>query len=206
MLRRPLPHPPAAVSFAMARKRPAPDHPTRLPAYAADGQTLHVIVDTPKGSRNKFVYDEDLRLYRLSGVLPAGAVFPFDFGYVPSTRGGDGDPLDVLVLLDEPTFVGCLVPVRLLGVVEAEQTEDGETTRNDRLVGVAASARNHADARTLADLPGNLLDEIQHFFVSYNAAKGKVFRPLGTHGPERAAKVVAVGQAAATGTGAPAGA
>ena len=70
---------------------------------------LHVIIDTPKGSRNKYKYDAEYQLFTLGGVLPAGAVFPFDFGYVPSTEGGDGDPLDVLVLMDEPVFVGCLV-------------------------------------------------------------------------------------------------
>src|SRR5215213_9695961 len=115
-----------------------------LRAYADEGGELHVIIETPKGSRNKFNYDEGLGVFRLGGVLPAGAVFPFDFGFVPSTLGGDGDPLDVLLLMDEPAFPGCLVEARLLGVVEAEQTErGGERTRNDRLVAVAAKARNH---------------------------------------------------------------
>src|SRR5215208_5286440 len=115
----------------------------RLTAFDAENGDLNVVIDTPKGSRNKFKYDEALGLFRLSGVLPAGAVFPFDFGYIPSTEGGDGDPLDVLVLMDEPVFVGCLVPSRLLGLIEADQTENGKTTRNDRLIAVAANSRNH---------------------------------------------------------------
>jgi inorganic pyrophosphatase len=155
---------------------------------------LRVIIETPQGSRNKFDYDAELGLFKLGGVLPAGAVFPFDFGFVPSTTGGDGDPLDVLVLMDEAAFTGCLVEARLLGVIEAEQTErDGETTRNDRLVAVAANARNHRDVRSLAQLGEHLLDEIEHFFVSYNEMKGKRFVPLGRFGAERAGRVVEEG-------------
>src|SRR5919202_6145584 len=103
-----------------------------LGAFHGDGE-LNVIIETPKGSRNKYDYDEELRLFKLGGVLPSGAVFPFDFGFVPATLGGDGDPLDVLVLMDEPAFTGCLVVTRLIGVIDAEQTErDGETKPNDR--------------------------------------------------------------------------
>ena len=168
---------------------------SRLTPFApgAPGR-LRVIIETPQGSRNKFDYDEELGLFKLGGVLPAGAVFPFDFGFVPSTLGGDGDPLDVLVLMDEAAFAGCLVEVRLLGVVEALQTEeDGERTRNDRLIGVAASARNHREVHALEQLSGNLLDEIEHFFVSYNEMKGKRFEPLGRYGAERAREVVEAG-------------
>src|SRR5919202_2986690 len=149
-----------------------------LAAFDEEGG-LNVIIETPKGSRNKFNFDEDYGLFKLGGVLPAGAVFPFDFGFVPSTLGGDGDPLDVLVLMDEPAFAGCLVAVRLLGVIEAEQTEDDETERNDRLIGVAAKARDHKGVRSLGQLHGNLVAEIEHFFVSYNEMKGKVFTPCG---------------------------
>jgi inorganic pyrophosphatase len=160
-----------------------------------DEEELNVVIETPKGSRNKYNYDERLRLFKLGGVLPSGASFPFDFGFVPSTLGGDGDPLDVLVLMDEPAFTGCLVRVRLVGVVEAEQTErDGETTRNDRLVGVAAESRLLARVRTLDALGPDLLEEIEHFFVSYNDIKGKVFKPLGRHGPARALKLVEEGR------------
>ncbi|MDQ1559727.1 MAG: inorganic pyrophosphatase [Pyrinomonadaceae bacterium] len=167
---------------------------SRLAPFAPDGGDLRVIIETPQGSRNKFDYDAELGLFKLGGVLPAGAVFPFDFGFVPSTLGGDGDPLDVLVLMDEAAFAGCLVEARLIGVIEAKQTErDGETTRNDRLVAVASSARNHRDVRSLAQLSENLLDEIEHFFVSYNEMKGKRFEPLGRFGAERAGRVVEEG-------------
>ena len=134
--------------------------------------------------------------YRVrGGVLPAGAVFPFDFGFIPSTLGGDGDPVDVLVLMDEPAFPGCLVPSRLIGVIEAKQTElDGETTRNDSLIAVAANSRNHQDVRSLDQINDNLVKEIEHFFVSYNEIKGKKFEPLGCFGPDRAQELVELGR------------
>lgn len=164
----------------------------------SDTAELNVIIETPKGSRNKFTYDEEKGLFKLSGVLPAGASFPFDFGFLPGTLGGDGDPLDVLVLMDEPAFAGCLVPSRLIGVIEALQTErDGESMRNDRLIAVAANSRDHQHLLSLEDLNENLLEEIEHFFVSYNEIKGKRFLPRGRFGPERARSLV---QSASTGS------
>ncbi len=112
--------------------------------------------------------------------------FPYDFGFIPSTRGGDGDPVDVLVLMDEPAFPGCVVPARLIGVLEAEQTEDGKTVRNDRLVAVIETPYNPAEYRSLDDLRGQRLDEIEHFFVSYNEMEGRQFKPLARRGPDRA--------------------
>jgi inorganic pyrophosphatase len=167
--------------------------------FDPDTHELNVIVDTPKGSRNKFSFDEKRGIFKLSGVLPVGASFPFDFGYVPSTLGEDGDPLDVLVLMDEPAFTGCLVPSRLIGVIEAEQTErDGESMRNDRLIAVAADSRTHRGLESLDQLSANsggtiLLDEIEHFFISYNTIKGKQFRPLGRFGPDRAEHLIKEG-------------
>jgi inorganic pyrophosphatase len=164
---------------------------SRLAAIDRKSGDLNVIIDTPKGSRNKFSWEKNLQLFELSGVLPAGAVFPYDFGFIPNTRGEDGDELDVLVLMDEPAFTGCLVRSRLLGVIEAEQTEKGKTNRNDRLIAVAADSHTHGDLKSISDLNLKLLDEVEHFFVSYNKAKGKKFKPLGRYGPERALKLVA---------------
>jgi inorganic pyrophosphatase len=149
------------------------------PTFRDDGE-LNVIIEAPKGSRNKYAYDPDEELFVLKSVLPAGAIFPFDFGFIPSTLGEDGDPLDVLVLMDEAAFAGCLVPSRLVGGIEAEQTErDGETVRNDRLIAVAAKSYTHRDVRSLDDLNANLLAEIEHFFASYNDIRGKRFQPVG---------------------------
>src|ERR1043165_247025 len=88
--------------------------------------TCRAIIETPKGCRNKFDYDPDSGLFMLGGLLPEGMMFPFDFGFIPSTLGGDGDPLDILVLMDAPAHVGCLIEVRVIGIIEAEQTEGGK--------------------------------------------------------------------------------
>ncbi len=167
-------------------------HPfSKLLPFDSKTGDLHVVIDTPKGSRNKFAWDEELELFELGGVLPAGAVFPYDFGFIPNTRGEDGDAIDVLVLMDEPAFSGCLVMSRLLGVIEAEQTEnDGKVERNDRLIAIAAKSRTHGHVKSLDQINEELVDEIVHFFVSYNAAKGKQFKPLSRSGPDRAKQLV----------------
>ncbi len=161
--------------------------------FDAETEDLNVIIDTPKGSRNKYKYDEELQIFKLGGVLAVGHFFPFDFGYIPNTLGGDGDPLDVLVLMDEPAFVGCLIPSRLIGVIEANQTEDGKTERNDRLIAVASNSRTHKDIKSINDLNKTLVDEIEHFFVSYNEAKGKQFKPLGRFAQIKAKQIVEEG-------------
>lgn len=158
-----------------------------------DKDKLNVIIETPKGSRNKYKFDEQIEIFMLSGVLPLGASFPFDFGFIPKTLGGDGDPLDVLILMDEPAFAGCLVPARLVGVIEANQTEDGKTERNDRLIAVASNSKTHDHVETLDDLNENVIEQIEHFFISYNEEKGKKFEPLGRFGPERAKKIIEEG-------------
>ncbi len=179
-------------------RRARRNHPIdRLPPVDPDEGHVNAVIDTAKGSRNKYKWDDELGLFKLTGVLPAGASFPFDFGFVPATLGEDGDPLDVLVLMDEPAFVGCLVPARLIGVIEAEQTErDGECSRNDRLIAVATDSHTHEGVRALGDLAANLVDEIEHFFVSYNAARGKRFEPLGRHGAQRATTLLREGERA----------
>jgi inorganic pyrophosphatase len=126
----------------------------------------------------------------LKTVLPHGTVFPFDFGSIPGTTADDGDPLDVLVLMDEPVFIGCLVEARLLGVIEAKQTEDGKTERNDRLIAVAAESHTHGGLKSLQKLDSKLLDEIEHFFISYNDARGKKFKPLARKGPAAAKRLI----------------
>lgn len=145
---------------------------------------LRVVIETPRGSRNKYAYDPGAKALSLSRVLPAGMAFPFDFGFLPQTRAPDGDPLDVVVLMEDPVVPGCVVDCRLLGVIEAEQTENGHTTRNDRLIAAACMAMSFAAARTIADLPPAVLEPISRFFVDYHARQGRTFRPLANQGPE----------------------
>jgi inorganic pyrophosphatase len=166
----------------------------QLTAFIEEPSKINVVIETPQGSRNKYKYDEQYGLFMLSGVLPAGAVFPFDFGYVPSTIGEDGDPLDVLLLLDQPVFVGCLVPSRLIGVIEADQTEtDGETVKNDRLIGIALDSHNHRHIEMLDQLNQNLVAEIEHFFISYNDMRGRKFKLRGRSGVDRATQLLEEG-------------
>lgn len=155
---------------------------------------LNVIIETPKNCRNKYALDEKLGVFVLKGVLTAGHSFPYDFGFIPNTLGGDGDPLDVLVLMDEAAFVGCLVKAKLVGVIEAEQTErDGKVERNDRLIAVAAESKTHSDVKSINDLNDILIEQIEHFFISYNEAKGKKFKPLGRFGSRKAKSLVEEG-------------
>jgi inorganic pyrophosphatase len=162
----------------------------KLKPFDRKSGNLNVVIDTPKGCRNKYAFDFDLSAYKLKTVLPKGAVFPFDFGSIPGTVGEDGDPLDVLVLMDEPAFTGCLVEARLLGVIEAKQTEKGRTERNDRLIAVSAESHTHGSLKSLADLESKLIDEIEHFFISYNDVRGKRFKPIDRKGPRTAKRIV----------------
>ena len=170
-----------------------PGSPESLPTWGESG-ILNVLVDTPRGSAVKFKLDLEKNVYTVSHYLTRGAVFPFDFGSIPGTSAEDGDPLDLLVLAEAPTFPGCLVPVRLVGGLEARQTQDGKTMRNDRLLGVAAESRAYGEIRNLRDVPKRLLDEIEHFFVSYNEARGRRFRVLRRVGPEAAKRLVKASQ------------
>jgi inorganic pyrophosphatase len=167
----------------------------QLPAFADEkNNVLNAIVETPKNSRNKLRFEPRQGLFKLRTLLPVGTVFPFDFGFIPSTIAQDGDPIDVLILMDEPVSVGTLIEVRVIGIIEAEQTEKAQggkkTTRNDRLIAVSTVSYNHSDVHSLRDLNKNLLDEIDHFFVSYNEWRGKLFKVLGRDGPKRALELV----------------
>ena len=160
----------------------------KLKPFNRKSGNLNVVIDTPKGSRNKYAFDFKINAYKLKAVLPLGTVFPF--GSIPGTVAQDGDPLDVLVLMDEPVFIGCLTETRLLGVIEAEQTEDGKTERNDRLIAVAAESHTNGCLKSLQKLDSKLIGEIEHFFVSYNDARGKKFKPIARKGPAAARRLI----------------
>src|SRR5665213_1890315 len=151
------------------------------------------IIETPKDRRNKFDYDPASNLFKLGGLLPEGMMFPFDFGFIPSTLGGDGDPLDVMVLMDEPAHVGCLVDVRIIGVIEAKQIQDGESDTNDRLLAVAIHSYQHQSVSSLEDLNSSILEQLEQFFVSYNKLRGKKFKLVNQGGPKRATAIIKKG-------------
>lgn len=124
-----------------------------LPATAGAEGGSHVIVEMPKGSRNKVAHDPKTALFMRKSVLPEGGSLPYNSGSVPAATGEDDDPLDMPVLTDAPAFAGCRLEARLLGVIEAGQAEAGTTERGDRLAAVAATARQHQRLRELTDLP-----------------------------------------------------
>jgi inorganic pyrophosphatase len=165
--------------------------PIRLkPLNGNDKDLLRVVIETPKGSRNKFAYDPDDQVFELKKVLPVGMTFPYDFGFVPSTKADDGDPVDVLVLMDEPAFAGCVLLCRPIGVIEGEQHDNKKTERNDRIVAIQEDAHSWADIKTIEDLGKQFLKELEEFFVTYHELAGKKYRVLGVKGPDQARKMV----------------
>lgn len=159
---------------------------------------LRIVIETPKGSRNKYKYEPECDCLELTTVLPEGMNFPYDFGFIPSTLGPDGDPLDVLVLMDAPVVPGCVIRSRLLGIIKARQRdqEQGAWIRNDRLIAVACHAQTHQDVKTIKDLRPHLSDEIAAFFVDYNKIRSREFEQLDLGGPRKAMKIVEKGAAA----------
>ena len=166
-----------------------------LPTRDDEGAWLAVI-EASQVTRHKLKYTPDWNAFVLDGVLPVALAFPYDFGFLPSTLGDDGDPLDVLVLADESLPPGSVVPCRIVGVIEAEQHDEDEeeAKRNDRLLAVAVKSHRHGDCSELKDLPANVLEEIEQFFVAYNASKRGTFRPLARRGAAVATRLVARGE------------
>ena len=161
-------------------------------ADTGDPEIVPVVIETPRGSRNKYKLDEKSGRFKLSKIMPEGMVFPFDFGFFPGTRAEDGDPLDVLVLCEEPTFPGCQIDCRLARVLLTRQVDKGDTRskRNDRLVGIAQASVLFADVRELADLPSVLLQQVEDFFVNYQKVRDVKVTPLGRKGPETAKRIL----------------
>jgi inorganic pyrophosphatase len=164
---------------------------TRLP-HRLDGESLtcDAVVETPKGNRQKFNFDPDTGLFRLHSWLPEGMIFPTDFGFIPGTRCPDGDPMDVMIVTDQPSPTGALVEIRLLGILEAEQREKGKRLRNDRVIATARVARPYARVRSALDLDAGFLDQIGQFWINKDRLEGKEFRILRIGDPKDAAKQI----------------
>src|SRR5579872_3671245 len=174
-------------------KKKALTNPVELNPFSADKGLLRVVIETPKGSRNKFAFNEDERIFELKKVLPAGMAFPYDFGFVPSTKADDGDPVDVLVLMDEPAFPGCVLTCRPIGVIEGEQGDKKVKERNDRIVAVEQDAHSWADIKTIDDLGTEFCRELEEFFVNYHRLSNEKYHVLGIKGPSHARKLVKSG-------------
>jgi inorganic pyrophosphatase len=148
---------------------------------------VRVVLESPQGSRNKLKYEPKTDAFEVSASLPAGMAFPFDFGFFPGTKAPDGDPLDCLVIMDAPAYPGVIVTVTLLGVIEAEQSEEGSKPfRNDRLIAVAEGSTERGELRRLSDLDDALITQVESFFETYDRLTGKSFKPIARHGRRRA--------------------
>ncbi len=165
-------------------------NPTVLKPIDKEDGILQVVVETPKGSRNKFAFDAEQRVFTLKAVLPAGMTFPYDFGFLPKTLAPDGDPIDVLLLMDEPAYPGVIVRSRLIGVIEGEQLAGKKTIRNDRLLAVSEDNHQYANIRKVEDLPKVFLRELEEFFVNYHRLQGKEYKLLGCKGASVALRLI----------------
>ena len=155
-----------------------PDY-EKLPARPAAG-LIHVVVETPRGARAKFKYDPTLKVFTFSRTLTLGLVYPFDWGFIPSTLGEDGDPLDVMILHEAATGPGMVVTCRPIGILNVLQSEPGKKNRrNDRILAIPAEAGHQAPWRDVHDVGEGLKDELQRFFVASVALQDKRLEFLG---------------------------
>ena len=160
----------------------------QLPTF--DEEAVNIVIETSKGQRAKFKYESAHHAFRFEKLLPLGLTFPFDFGFLPSTVGGDGDPIDVLLLSNEPVPTGSLVLGKILAVLESEQTEKGDTKHNDRIIAIPLDAKSRQPMLPAVPFDEALGKSLAEFFVAYNKLQGKEFRALGTHGEQRALEIV----------------
>ena len=169
-------------------------NPTSLSSSDGDGwKCVQVIIETPKGSRNKYAFDDEQKVFQLKKVLPAGMAFPYDFGFIPSTLAEDGDPVDVLVLMDEPAFPGCLLKCRLIGIIEGEEGKGKDMVRNDRIVAIEMENHSYAHVKHVDDMGKTFLEEIEEFFVNYHELSEKQYRISDVRGPKEAVRRIKKG-------------
>lgn len=150
----------------------------KLPPPTDENGYLNVVIETPRGSRNKYKYDEATGLFILGKILPAGSVFPVDFGFVPGTKAQDGDPLDVMVYTEDSLVTGCLTQCRPIGIIQVEQSKNGKQVRNDRVVAIPVLSKVYEHIRLIDELPKALVKEWVTFFAYYQQMNGNSFRVL----------------------------
>lgn len=146
----------------------------RIPAQPKPG-LLNVLIEIPAGSKNKYEFDKDMNAFALDRVLYASVVYPFDYGFIPNTLADDGDPLDGLVIMDQPTFPGCVIAARPVGMMEMIDGGD----RDEKILCVPDKDPRYAHVKSLKDIPQHRLDEIAEFFQTYKNLEKKSVEILG---------------------------
>lgn len=160
--------------------------PEHLPPRSKDGN-VYVFVEIPKGSHNKYEYDKDLGLITLDRSLYTAVYYPTDYGFVAQTQSGDGELLDAMVMTEGPTFPGCVVEVRVIGVLTIEH---GSGQPESKLLAVPVREPRFAEYRDIADVPGHLLKEMEHFFDVFKELEDKDVGVLGWQGAEEAERTL----------------
>ena len=161
----------------------------KIPAWA-DDQYIYAVVETPRGSSCKLDFDPALRAFTLAKPLMAGLTYPYDWGFIPSTKAEDGDPLDVLVIHDAKTYPGVVLRCKPVGILEVEQKSKGKKERNDRVFAVPDRSPLETDLQDIRHLPSRAREELEQFFRTTNALEDKKLEFLGWHGPGRAIKTI----------------
>ncbi|WP_353932522.1 inorganic diphosphatase [Okeanomitos corallinicola TIOX110] len=145
-----------------------------IPAQPKPG-VINVLIEIPGGSKNKYEFDKELNAFALDRVLYSSVKYPYDYGFIPNTLADDGDPLDGMVLMDEPTFPGCIIPARPIGFLEMIDGGD----RDEKILCVPDKDPRYANVKSLEDIASHRLDEIAEFFRSYKNLEKKVTKILG---------------------------
>ncbi len=158
-----------------------------LPAGPNVPDLVNVVVEIPKGSRNKFEYDKEGGVIRLNRVLFSSIHYPGDYGFIPRTYYDDGDPLDILVMVNEPTVPGCVILARPIGLFRMKDRNEPD----DKILAVPASDPLSADYHDIGDIPQHFLKEAAHFFAVYKDLEGINVRTLGWENAQRAKEKVA---------------
>ncbi len=150
---------------------------SRIPAQPEPG-VLNVLIEIPGGSKNKYEFDKDMGAFILDRVLFSSVAYPYDYGFVPNTLADDGDPLDGMVIMDQPTFPGCVIAARPIGMLEMIDGGD----RDEKLLCVPTEDPRFKDVKSLDDIAQHRLDEIAEFFKTYKNLEKKVTEILGWKG------------------------
>lgn len=158
---------------------------SRIPAQPKQG-IINVLIEIPGGSKNKYEYDKDIQAFALDRVLYSSVQYPFDYGFVPNTLADDGDPLDGIVMIDEPTFPGCVIAARPIGMLEMIDGGD----RDEKILCVPHKDPRYVDVKSLKDVAPHRLEEIAEFFRSYKNLEKKVTQILGWQDVDRVQPLV----------------
>ena len=160
-----------------------------LPPFTEHGD-VHVVVETPRGSRAKFSYDPKLKTFTLSKSLLTGLTYPHDWGFVPSAKADDGDPIDIMVIHDAATFPGIVLTCRVIGILQIEQKSKGKSERNDRLFAVPRYSHSEHGLRDVRDLSKAIQQGLEKFFIATDELQDKKLEIIGWTGPKAALQAI----------------